>query len=557
MTQAQLLNFPDKPENDSSDYRVLARKYRPQKFSDLYGQDVLVRVLTNGLQSGRLPHAFIFTGIRGVGKTTTARLLARALNCTGRDVKDSVDPCGTCEACVSIAQDRHIDVIEMDAASRTGVDDIREVIEAVKYKAVSAAVKVYIIDEVHMLSKSAFNALLKTLEEPPAHVKFIFATTEIRKVPKTVLSRCMRFDLARIDRDTLMKLFQSIAEQEGFQIEEKACQLIARAADGSARDGISILDQAVTMSEGTITTQLVSDMLGLADGAKVLALFDHLVQAQAGKVLTAVQELYQTGGEPLSILNDLMDLAHTVSSLRVAPELSEQLFIPESDIEACKAWAQSLSFPCLTRIWQVLMKGIQEVQMASDPLQACRMVLLRVVYMAALPTPEEAIQQEGGVAPVAVKAQPQVAPAQVEQAPAPTKPAPTEEPMPAEPEQAVAISKFEDIIELALSKREPLLAAYLQRDLHLVSFAPGKLELRAGPSAPPNLLATLAKNLQDWTGQRWEVVASQDTGAPSLAEQQQRSQQELLDKVTQHPVVGSALEAFPDAKIEDINPIKD
>jgi DNA polymerase-3 subunit gamma/tau len=559
MSQAQLLSIDDHIPTEKGEYHVLARKTRPMTFADVVGQDVLVKVLTNGLKSGRLPHAFIFTGIRGTGKTTTARILARALNCTGRDLKTSpsVDPCGTCANCTSIAQDRHIDVIEMDAASRTGVDDIREVIEAAKYKAVAAQYKVYIIDEVHMLSKSAFNALLKTLEEPPAHVKFIFATTEINKVPKTVLSRCMRFDLRRIDVETLTNHFRSIVQSEGFKIDDQALTLIARAADGSARDGISLLDQALTMCDGTVTNAQVIDMLGLVNRDTTLALLKTTLAGDAPNMLTQVQEMYRNGADPVMVLQDVLDFVHILTSLKVSKEVIRALSLSDTLRQQCAEYAEQLTIPTLTRAWQILLKGLSEVQSAPIPLQACEMILIRLAYASTLPTPEEAIRTmqsdgDGGATPPPTNTNTSI------------PPAPSSTPTSAQSASVEMASIFETVpatfdsfpalVHYIAEKREPLLVAFLKDDVHLVSFAPGKIIMRLGKEADENMVQRLRKSLNLWFNDQWQVDISQETGEPTLSEQAEQKRMKFEDEVKQDPLIQASLQAFPNAQILSIEP---
>ncbi|HEY0838175.1 MAG TPA: DNA polymerase III subunit gamma/tau, partial [Azospirillum sp.] len=376
-------------------YRVLARKYRPTNFDELIGQDALVRTLTNAVGSGRIAQAFMLTGVRGVGKTTTARIIARALNCTGPDGTGgpTINPCGVCDNCRAIAEDRHVDVMEMDAASHTGVDDIREIIEGVRYSPVAARYKLYIIDEVHMLSKSAFNALLKTLEEPPAHVKFVFATTEIRKVPVTVLSRCQRFDLRRVDSAVLKEHFTRITEKEGATIEPDAAALIARAADGSVRDGLSLLDQAIALGGAHVSVVQVRDMLGLADRARVIDLFDSAISAKPAEALDTLAELHRVGADPVVILQDLLDLVHNLTRLKVVPATAADPALPEAERTRGSDMSARLSMPALTRAWQLLLKGLGEVQAAPVPQQALEMIIVRLAYAADLPTPGDLIRQ--------------------------------------------------------------------------------------------------------------------------------------------------------------------
>jgi DNA polymerase-3 subunit gamma/tau len=380
-------------------YRVLARKYRPSDFTQLIGQEALVRTLTNAFRSGRLAHAFMLTGVRGVGKTTTARIIARALNCVGPDGTGgpTIEPCGVCEPCRAIAEDRYVDVLEMDAASRTGIDDIREIIESVRYRPASARYKVYIIDEVHMLSRNAFNGLLKTLEEPPAHVTFIFATTDVRKVPITVLSRCQRFDLRRVDAATLVGHFGKIAERENISIEPEALSLIARAADGSVRDGLSLLDQAIAHAgEGQVAAEPVRAMLGLADRQATLDILDAVMAGDAAKALAVMGEQYTVGADPQVIVQDLLELVHWLTRLKVVPAAADAPEVAEVERVRGLALAQALAMPVLTRAWQMLLKGLAEVQTADAPLSAAEMVLIRLAYAAHLPTPDEAIRLLGG-----------------------------------------------------------------------------------------------------------------------------------------------------------------
>lgn len=382
-------------ENTNNPYVVLARKYRPQNFEDLLGQDALVQTLTNAIKNNRLHHAYILTGIRGVGKTTTARLIARALNCTGLDGKGgpTIHPCGACENCQAIAGGRHIDVLELDAASRTGVDDIRELLDGVRYKPTNARYKVYIIDEVHMLSKGAFNALLKTLEEPPAHVKFIFATTEIRKVPVTILSRCQRFDLQRLTTQTLLQLFHKITAAEGLQADEEALEIVARAADGSARDGLSLLDQAIVLSDGKIKTQSVIDMIGLADCTQTLNLFEQLINGDMGAALKNVREQYKNGANPLAILQDLINITHLLAKAKILPGTMNAEILGENERQLCEKLSGTLSVAVLSRMWQMMIKGISELNNAPLAVDALEMILIRIAYSASLPTPAELLNE--------------------------------------------------------------------------------------------------------------------------------------------------------------------
>ncbi|MDP7342673.1 MAG: DNA polymerase III subunit gamma/tau, partial [Alphaproteobacteria bacterium] len=386
---------------EDSPYRVLARKYRPTDFSDLIGQEALVRTVTNAIRTGRLAHAFLLTGMRGVGKTSTARILARALNCTGAEGGDgpTAEPCGTCEHCTAIAEDRHVDVIEMDAASRTGVDDIRELIDGVRYRPTSARYKVYIIDEVHMLSKNAFNALLKTLEEPPLHVKFIFATTEVRRLPVTVLSRCQRFDLRRVDAATLAAHFEAVAAKENAEIEGAAIRLIARAADGSVRDGLSLLDQAIAHGAGAVSEAEVRDMLGLADRERVFELFAAVMKGETAIALDLLDEQYRVGADPIMLLQDMLELTHWLTRVKLVPAVADEPGIPEIERRLGREMTAELAMPELTRTWQMLLKGLSEARAAPHALMAVEMALVRLAYAADLPGPADALRAlEGGSA---------------------------------------------------------------------------------------------------------------------------------------------------------------
>jgi DNA polymerase-3 subunit gamma/tau len=537
--------------SQKSPYRVLARQYRPQKLSELVGQDLLVKTLAQGIERNRLPHAFLLHGIRGVGKTTTARILAKALNCLGADGQGgpTPDPCGVCDSCVSISEDRHLDVVEMDAASRTGVDDVREVIEAARYKAVHGRHKIYIIDEVHMLSKSAFNALLKTLEEPPPHVKFIFATTEIRKVPETVLSRCMRFDLSRIDPKVLFDHFQSIIAKEGLNIEEEALSLIVRAADGSVRDGLSLLDQAIAISDANITTTTVRDMLGLVDRGLVFTLANALLQGQVGDALLQVRDLYQRGGDPVVLLEDLLDLVYWLVCLKTAPQLQQDVTWPESDRRQGAELVEKLSLPALMRVWQVLHKGYEEVVRSPMPAQAMEMVMVRVGYLSDLPHADELLATLHGIPrntptvtpvmpSVPEESLPQVEPVKVAP-PTPSQVTPSQE----------GPTNFSALLDMVKDAREPILYSHLLQDVHLVSYAPGNLEIRLTETAPKTLQTQLRQVLQKITGQTWIVNVTTNEGEPTLA-QQQKSEHEAQVKISQeHPLVQSIMENFPGATI--------
>ena len=523
-------------------YRVLARTYRPSRFADLVGQDATVRTLANAITSGRLAHAFILTGIRGVGKTTTARIIARALNCVGADGAGgpTPDPCGTCGHCISIGEDRHVDVIEMDAASRTGVDDIRELIEGVRYRPVSARFKIYIIDEVHMLSRNAFNALLKTLEEPPEHVKFIFATTEIRRVPVTVLSRCQRFDLRRVDGETLFGHLRAVAAREGVDAADDALRQIVRAAEGSVRDALSLLDQAIAHAAGGhIDGDRVRAMLGLADRMRTADLLEALARGQIAPALAVFDSLYQAGADPIAVLQDLLELTHWLTRLNAAPEDARAGgAVSDVELERGRALAAGLSIPVLTRCWQILLKGVSETQLAADPGQAAEMVLIRLAYAADLPTPAEIVRAVGRGE-------------QAPQQPAPPSPAAAPEAPPPGPED------FEALAELFKSRKEMVLYAHLANDVGLVDYAPGRLRYRRGPHAAADLENRIRRALDAWTGRRWSVEAvDDDSAAPSLREQREEREAVERRQAIDHPAVQAALQAFPGATVEGVRSVE-
>jgi DNA polymerase-3 subunit gamma/tau len=576
-------------QDAATPYRVLARKYRPQTFAELIGQEAMVRTLANAIASGRVAHAFILTGVRGVGKTTTARIIARALNCVGADGGGgpTVSPCGLCEHCRSIAEDRHVDVIEMDAASRTGVDDIRELTEGMRYRPVSARYKVYIIDEVHMLSKNAFNALLKTLEEPPPDVKFVFATTEIQKVPVTVLSRCQRFSLRRVPLDQLVAHYRGVAAAEGIEIAPGALGLIARAADGSVRDGLSILDQAIALADGAVDEAMVRDMLGIADRGLVFDLFETVLKGDAAGALDRMEALYQGGADPLSVVQDLLDLARFVTRLKLVPDAGADDPMATGDRERGRPLAAGLAMPVLARAWQMLLKGIEEVQSAPSPKQAADMLLVRLAYVADLPVPAELVQTlaSGGAAPAAAPVAPtapsrpppaaadmvgfepappsavrprrgdggNTAPAMIAPEPATgaAAPAPVVAPpvLPDGPVFDPMPQSFGEILALFEAHGEVITRAQLRSQAHLVAFEPGRIEFRPAAGAPRDLANRLGQRLLEWTGSRWGVVVSQAEGAPTLEQQEQSRDSEMKSQVAQHPLVRAVLDAFPGATI--------
>jgi DNA polymerase III subunit gamma/tau len=530
-------------------YRVLARKYRPTDFTGLIGQEALVRTLSNAFATGRIAHAFMLTGVRGVGKTTTARIIARALNCIGPDGKrtePTIHPCGQCEPCTSISESRNVDVQEMDAASRTGIDDVREIIEGVRYAPVAARYKVYIIDEVHMLSKQAFNGLLKTLEEPPPHVKFVFATTEIRKVPVTVLSRCQRFDLRRIDSAELAAYLATLAEKEQVKIEEGALALIARAAEGSARDSLSLLDQAIAHGEGDmITAETVRQMLGLADRGRVLDIFEKLMGGQVAEALADVQGLYNAGADPLAVMQDLLEIVHFLTRVKVAP--AAQGFFDGGSGEAKRSaeLAAKLSVPSLTRAWQILLKGLFEVRDATRPISACEMALIRLSYAAELPPTDKLVKDllDGGAVPAPRGAAP--APSAPGRAPVASGSA-MRAPSPM-PEGAPSLRTLEDVVALCEPRSE--LRVNLEHNVHLVRLEPGLIEIRPNARAPRTLASDLQMKLRAATGSPWMVSIASQGGAPTLVEQKQAAKTARFEAVAQEPLVRAVLDRFPGAEI--------
>jgi len=532
------------------EYRVLARKYRPTNFDDLIGQEVLVRTLANAIASGRVAHAFLLTGIRGVGKTTTARIIARALNCIGEDGKSgpTISPCGVCTNCTMISQDRHVDVLEMDAASHTGVNDIRELIDTVRYLPTSARYKIYIIDEVHMLSNSAFNALLKTLEEPPPHVKFIFATTEARKIPVTILSRCQRFDLKRIDNQMLAQHLANIAAKESVTAEKEALDLIALAAEGSVRDSLSLLDQAIARGTGEgasgISTDIVRQMLGSTDHAASFRLIETLMKGEVATALELIQKNYTDGADPLLMVQDYLEITHLITRVKVAPQALSDVTLSQHDREAAKKLADGLSMASLARLWQMLLKGLGEIRQAPSPLTALEMLVVRIGYAAHLPTPAEIIRD--GVAASPTAALREHAPAA---APTPATAKANLE-LIAQPEAAAGQpANFADIVKLFEKNREIIIATQLKQDVRLVSLAPGRLELRLTSALPRDFIGKVGDFLGKWTGEKWQVVISSEEGESTLQQQAEAHKQQQEKSAAAHPLVSSVLEQFPGAKL--------
>jgi DNA polymerase-3 subunit gamma/tau len=558
-------------EAPADGYRVLARKYRPASFEDLIGQDAMVRTVSNAFESGRIPQAWILTGVRGVGKTTTARILARALNYELPDgsVKEPTIKMPVMGVhCQAIIESRHPDVLEMDAASHNSVEDVRQINDAIRYAPMSARYKVYILDEVHMLSPAAFNALLKTLEEPPPHAKFVFATTEIRKVPVTVLSRCQRFDLRRVDAALLVDHLQGIAAKEKAETEPAALALIARAAEGSVRDSLSLLDQAMAHAAGPVRAEHVRQMLGLADRVRVVDLFEALMKGDVAAALKELREQYEIGADPVVILADLAEFTHFVTRVKVIPAVADDVSLSEAERTRGRAFAAQLSMRVLSRTWQMLLKGVAEVPASGRPVAAAEMVLVRIAYAAHLPTPDEVVRSlsESGAAPArpqgnggSVQASSQgyapryEAPRGSPRSSAAVSPRPAEDPMSRRDEPVAAptlsINSFAELIALAAEKRDITTKMALERDVRLVRCEDGQLEIALEARAPKTLVHDLQRKLTGWTGKRWIVVVSKEQGAPTMRAQADAQQAEIERGVQNDPLVQAVLSRFPGAKI--------
>ena len=552
-----------RPMNETaSGYQVLARKFRPARFDDLIGQEPMVKTLKNAFAAGRIPHAWMLTGVRGVGKTTTARILARGLNFENEDGsgEPNVDLPREGVHCRAIMEGRHPDVIEMDAASHTGIDDIRDIIDSARYAPVSARHKVYIIDEVHMLSKQAFNGLLKTLEEPPPHVKFVFATTEIRKVPVTVLSRCQRFDLRRIDAALLIAHLSAIAEKEGVEAEPEALRQIARAAEGSARDALSILDQAIAYGGGKVDAASVQEMLGLADRTRIVHLFEHVMQGDTASALAEIAAQHESGADPAIVLTDLADFTHYVTRLKLAPNAAGHAAISETERVRGAAFAETLSLRVLSRAWQMLVKGIEETAEAPRPLASAEMVLVRLCHAADLPTPDEAIRLlgEGGAASSSLSASAQ--PLRASASGATPRAVRSGSAQRAEALEPVAISaaaptlqNFSDVIARARAERDRLLVFQLERHVRPVSFEPGRIEIALTAEAERDLPQRLGQALNAWTGRRWIIaITGAGVAAETAHESRQKSRASMMEEVRADPLVREVLERFPGAEIVDV-----
>jgi len=561
-------------------YRVLARKYRPNSFEHLIGQDAMVRTLSNAFETGRIPQAWILTGVRGVGKTTTARILARALNyemADGSVTGPTIHMPGLGVHCQAIMEGRHMDVLEMDAASHTSVDDVRQINDSVRYAPAGARYKVYIIDEVHMLSNAAFNAFLKTLEEPPEHAKFVFATTEIRKVPVTVLSRCQRFDLRRVEADVLMSHLGNIAAKENVEVEPEALGVIARAAEGSVRDSLSLLDQAIAHAAGTVRADAVRQMLGLADRTRVIGLFGHLASGDIAAAFGEFRDQYDTGADPVVVLSDLAEFVNFVTRVKIVPSIADNVAFGETERLRARDYASKLSMRVLSRMWQMLLKGISEVQGATRQVAAAEMVLVRIAYAADLPTPDEAVrmleQNGGGSAPVGNAARnggaapsgassSSALPSSMPRMPASRGSAEasfsgrpqmaTPAPAPAASAPVLKIATFPELVALAAEKRDLMIRAALEADVRLVRIEDGRIELALERTASRTLINDLSRKLEQWTGRRWSVIVSNAEGQPTLRSQALQQQTARERAAESDPRVQEVLTRFPGAKVIEV-----
>jgi len=523
--------------------KVLARKYRPQIFSDLLGQETLVQTITNAIAQNRLAQAYLLTGIRGVGKTTSARIIAKGLNCIGEDGKGGMtpNPCGKCRHCIDISNDADMDVIEIDAASNTGVDNVREIIEGAKYNPVSARFKIYIIDEVHMLSKAAFNALLKTLEEPPERVKFIFATTEIRKVPVTIVSRCQRFDLRRIDEEPLAKYLQKIAKAEEMELPDDVARLLAKAGEGSVRDAMSLLDQTLTHLSGKPTLESVRQMLGIANKSSLFELYNALVEGKTNQAFSLLESQYNSGAEPVSIVQDLMNLTYDLTCLKAVPDKKVSEGLTKEEEKTLKNLAEKLSVATLTSLWQMLSQGIEEVKRADFPLLSLEMLVVRLAYLSEIASsPAQLLSEVKSVQPVIVSApKTSVSPQKSEEI----------EPKP------VLFNSLQELAKQARDKGERMLAFHIERMIHLIEIGDKKISCSFTSNAPKTLSGELAKFLQTLTGENWILDVQKTGGAPTLYEAKEKKEQQVLSDLKKQADVAAVLGQFPGAVIEKVKPL--
>ena len=551
---------------ETTKYQVLARKYRPETFSDLIGQEAMVRTLKNAFDADRIAQAFMMTGIRGVGKTTTARIIAKGMNCIGLEgnTGPTTSPCGQCEHCVAISEGRHVDVLEMDAASRTGVDDIREIIDSVHYRAASARFKIYIIDEVHMLSNNAFNALLKTLEEPPEHVKFIFATTEIRKVPVTVLSRCQRFDLRRIEPEEMIKMLQNLAKLENASISNEALALITRASEGSARDAQSLLDQAISHGAGETSVDQVRAMLGLADRGRVLDLFEFIMRGQAKEALNELGSQYSDGADPIGIIRDLAEVTHWVSIIKITPDAADDPTVSPDEKTRGQAFSQSLSMRILTRTWQLLLKALEEISSAPNPMMAAEMAVIRITHVSDLPSPEELVKKLTGTHSESEGVKKGNSGGSVSNTTSSNfKPTQQTETRPIKNEGNTALAldtetldlqypTFESVLEIIRKFRDMKLLIDVENSVRLSSYVPGRIEFTPTENAPKDLAQRLGQLLQNWTGFRWAITVVGNCSGETIQEQRNAKDATLKREAKLHPFVKTVFDNFPKASIIEI-----
>ena len=551
---------------ETTKYQVLARKYRPETFSDLIGQEAMVRTLKNAFDADRIAQAFMMTGIRGVGKTTTARIIAKGMNCIGFEgnTGPTTSPCGQCEHCVAISEGRHVDVLEMDAASRTGVDDIREIIDSVHYRAASARFKIYIIDEVHMLSNNAFNALLKTLEEPPEHVKFIFATTEIRKVPVTVLSRCQRFDLRRIEPEEMIKMLQNLAKLENASISNEALALITRASEGSARDAQSLLDQAISHGAGETSVDQVRAMLGLADRGRVLDLFEFIMRGQAKEALNELGSQYSDGADPIGIIRDLAEVTHWVSIIKITPDAADDPTVSPDEKTRGQAFSQSLSMRILTRTWQLLLKALEEISSAPNPMMAAEMAVIRITHVSDLPSPEELVKKLTSTHSESEGVKKGNSEGSVSNTTSSNfKPTQQTETRPIKNEGNTALAldtetldlqypTFESVLEIIRKFRDMKLLIDVENSVRLSSYVPGRIEFTPTENAPKDLAQRLGQLLQNWTGFRWAITVVGNCSGETIQEQRNAKDATLKREAKLHPFVKTVFDNFPKASIIEI-----
>ena len=551
---------------ETTKYQVLARKYRPETFSDLIGQEAMVRTLKNAFDADRIAQAFMMTGIRGVGKTTTARIIAKGMNCIGLEgnTGPTTSPCGQCEHCVAISEGRHVDVLEMDAASRTGVDDIREIIDSVHYRAASARFKIYIIDEVHMLSNNAFNALLKTLEEPPEHVKFIFATTEIRKVPVTVLSRCQRFDLRRIEPEEMIKMLQNLAKLENASISNEALALITRASEGSARDAQSLLDQAISHGAGETSVDQVRAMLGLADRGRVLDLFEFIMRGQAKEALNELGSQYSDGADPIGVIRDLAEVTHWVSIIKITPDAADDPTVSPDEKTRGQAFSQSLSMRILTRTWQLLLKALEEISSAPNPMMAAEMAVIRITHVSDLPSPEELVKKLTSTHSESEGVKKGNSGGSVSNTTSSNfKPTQQTETRPIKNEGNTALAldtetldlqypTFESVLEIIRKFRDMKLLIDVENSVRLSSYVPGRIEFTPTENAPKDLAQRLGQLLQNWTGFRWAITVVGNCSGETIQEQRNAKDATLKREAKLHPFVKTVFDNFPKASIVEI-----